>query len=191
MNATAGRYFWELGTIPKSHSKFWWRRLVPFPARWWVSAPICCWGIDIAISGNPSRNWGKKLWPQSSLYIDIWCYRHGLCWGIPTSYVILHLLSEIVLLFTCCAMCRIPRCKWVWWPALPCHAIHEERECLWLCSSPSWLWPSSNSMTFFKFTHGFHLMSKSQLHHISLGLVYLHSKKIIHGDLKAVNIIHS
>ena len=44
---------------------------------------------------------------------------------------------------------------------------------------------------FFKFTHDFHLMSKLQLHHISLGLVYLHSKKIIHGDLKAVNIIPS
>jgi serine/threonine protein kinase len=25
-----------------------------------------------------------------------------------------------------------------------------------------------------------------QLHHVSLGLVYLHSKKIVHGDLKAV-----
>jgi serine/threonine protein kinase len=29
-----------------------------------------------------------------------------------------------------------------------------------------------------------------QVHHILLGLVYLHSKKVVHGDLKAVNIIH-
>ena len=67
MNATAGRYIWGLGIIPKSHLKFWWRRLVHFPARRWVAVPICCWGIDIAISGNPSRNWGKKLWSQFCL----------------------------------------------------------------------------------------------------------------------------
>ena len=28
-----------------------------------------------------------------------------------------------------------------------------------------------------------------QFHHVSLGLVYLHSMKIIHGDIKAVSII--
>jgi serine/threonine protein kinase len=34
-----------------------------------------------------------------------------------------------------------------------------------------------------------YLMSHVKFHHISLGLVYLHSRKIVHGDLKAVSII--
>jgi serine/threonine protein kinase len=32
-------------------------------------------------------------------------------------------------------------------------------------------------------------MAITKLHHVSLGLIYLHSKKIIHGDLKAVSTI--
>jgi hypothetical protein len=38
-------------------------------------------------------------------------------------------------------------------------------------------------------SHSF-LTGEMQFHHISLGLVYLHSRKIVHGDLKAVNMSH-
>jgi|ERR1700722_398319 len=31
----------------------------------------------------------------------------------------------------------------------------------------------------------------SQLHHVSLGLVYLHNHNVIHGDLKAVGLSNS
>ena len=34
------------------------------------------------------------------------------------------------------------------------------------------------------------LTRELQLHHVALGLVYLHSQRIMHGDLKAVNIMH-
>ena len=94
-----------------------------------------------------------------------------------TPWVIIYLLCD----YNWHPMRKNSRCESAGQQAFHRHEVFGEQKCTGLHCNRLEIVRSFSWYNFAKIMRSF-----GQLYHVSLGLVYLHSKKIVHGDLKGV-----